>query len=188
MGVKTNEAAWLLGGATKDGQSVTADWQPVNRRLIDGVLVREARSVPKRSGLVTELLRSDWFDEPCAVGQVFVVHLYPGGISAWHAHQETTDRLTVVVGAITLVLYDARADSPTFGLINEFSLAAERPTTVVVPPRVWHGIHNPSPATSLVANMPDRPYQYSDPDHWRVPLDSPDVPYRWAGGPPRAAV
>jgi dTDP-4-dehydrorhamnose 3,5-epimerase len=170
---------WLLPGATKDSQSVTADWQPVGRSLIEGVLVRESRSVAKRNGLVTELYRDDWFAGEPSVGQVFVVRLRFGGISAWHAHAHALDRLTVIDGAATLVLFDARTDSPTYGLVNELHLAAERPATIIVPPRVWHGIQNSSPATAIIANMPDRAYQYADPDHWRIAPDSPEVPYRF---------
>ena len=170
---------WLLPGAEKDRQSVTADWQPHGRRLIDGVSVREVRSVVKRNGLVTELYRADWFGEDAGVGQVFIVRLRPGGVSAWHAHADAVDRLTVVSGAATIVLFDAREGSPTVGLVNEFHLAEHRPTTVVVPPRVWHGVGNSGDVTSLVANMPDRAYRYEDPDHWRVAPDSPAVPYRF---------
>lgn len=175
------ESDWLIAGASKDAQSVTADWQPVQLKLIDGVTVRESRSVPKRNGLVTELYRADWYDTEQSVGQVFVVRLNPLGISAWHAHAVAVDRLSVIAGAITLVLYDSRADSPTYGLVNEFQLNAARPTTVVVPPKVWHGVRNPGDVVSFLANMPDRAYQYEDPDHWRVPLDAPAVPYRWDG-------
>jgi dTDP-4-dehydrorhamnose 3,5-epimerase len=48
---------------------------------------------------------------------------------------------------------------------------------VVVPPQVWHGVQNAGGVTCVVANMPDQPYRYDNPDHWRVPPDSPHVPY-----------
>ena len=169
--------SWLLPGADKDRQSVTAEWNPVGRTLIHGVDLRESRSVAKRSGLVTELYRADWFAAGAVVGQVFVVRLHPGGVSAWHAHERTIDRLTVVIGAATVVLFDARAESPTRGLVNEFHLDEHRPMTIVVPPQVWHGVQNAAGVTCLVANLPDEPYRYDDPDHWRVPPDSPHVPY-----------
>ena len=112
---------WLLPGAAKDEQSITADWQPVGRALIDGVSVREARSVAKRNGSVTELYREDWFADAAGVGQVFLVRLAIGGISAWHAHATTIDRLAVLSGAATLVIYDARRDSPTFVRSSDFN-------------------------------------------------------------------
>jgi dTDP-4-dehydrorhamnose 3,5-epimerase len=175
----STDTAWLLAGATKDQQNIAADWHPIGRRLIEGVTLREARVVPKRNGHVTELYRNDWFPAPDVVGQVFIVTLRPGGVSAWHAHDTAIDRLTVVTGAATFVLYDGRAGSPTRGLVNEFHLLAARPTTIVIPPRVWHGVQNSSETSAILANMPDRPYCYEDPDHWRVDPDSAEIPYRF---------
>lgn len=184
MTQKTSE--WLLRGARKDDQSITADWEAVGRTLIDGVHVREGRCVAKRNGSVTELYRDDWFAGPDGVGQVFVVRLAVAGVSAWHAHATTIDRLAVTTGAAALVLYDARCDSPTFGCVNEFLLHERRPTVVVIPPRVWHGVANTGDEPCLLINMPDRAYQYRDPDHWRLPLDSSEIPYTFEPGRPRA--
>ena len=176
------QSDWLVPGAAKDDQSLTADWEPVGRALINGVCVREARCVAKRNGSVTELYRGDWFARPEGVDQVFLVRIAVGGVSAWHAHGTTIDRLAVISGAATLVLYDARRDSPTFGRVNEFLLHERRPTVVVVPARVWHGIANTGDESCVLVNMPDRAYQYSDPDHWRVAPDSSDIPYTFELG------
>lgn len=173
---------WLLPGAAKDKQSITADWEPVGRELIHGVCVREARCVAKRNGSVTELYREDWFAGADGVGQVFLVRLAIGGVSAWHAHATTIDRLSVLSGSATLVLYDTRRDSPTFGRLNEFLLHERRPTIVVVPPRVWHGVANTGDEPCLLANMPDAAYQYTDPDHWRIAPDSAEIPYKFEMG------
>jgi dTDP-4-dehydrorhamnose 3,5-epimerase len=170
---------WLLPGARKDEQSITADWEAVGRTFIDGVSLREARCVAKRNGSVTELYRDDWFAGPADVGQVFVVRLTVAGISAWHAHATTTDRLMVITGAAALVLFDARQDSPTFGQVNEFLLNERRPTVVVIPPRVWHGVANTGDEPCLLVNMPDCAYQYCDPDHWRLAPDSGEIPYKF---------
>ena len=110
-------------------------------------------------GAVTELYRDDGFAGPDGVGQVFIVRLAIAGVSAWHAHATTIDRLAVITGAAALVLYDARCDSPTFGCVNEFLLHERRPTVVVIPPRVWHGVANTGDEPCLVINMPDRAYQ-----------------------------
>ncbi len=76
------------------------------------------------------------------------------------------------------MLYDARPDSPTAGRVNEFRLGERRPGLVIVPPGVWHGLRNLLSETSTVLNLVDRAYDYEDPDHWRVPPDSPEIPYR----------
>lgn len=171
---------WLISGAKRDKQSVSDDWMPTGQRLIDGVRVREIRSVITGYGVLTEIYRSDWRLDDGTVGQAFQAVLNPGAISAWHAHEATTDRLFVSCGLIHIVLFDARTDSPTHGLINHFRFGTARPAVVSVPPRVWHGIRSLSSEPSTLINIVDVPYNYADPDHWRVPFDSPDIPYRFS--------
>jgi dTDP-4-dehydrorhamnose 3,5-epimerase len=52
-----------------------------------------------------------------------------------------------------------------------------RPTLVVIPPGVWHGLQVLSAEAATFVNFFDRAYDYSDPDDWRLPLDSPEIPY-----------
>jgi dTDP-4-dehydrorhamnose 3,5-epimerase len=164
----------------KDSQSITADWvRP--QELIAGVVLKEVRNVPKDNGMLTEIFRSGWDIGETTVDQIFQVVLSPGAISAWHTHLETLDRLFVTHGLMKVVLYDDRSDSPTHGLVNEFKLGAWRPGLVVVPPGVWHGIQNLHHEPSTILNAVDRAYRYEDPDHWRVPHDSADIPYRFQG-------
>src|SRR5690349_1361247 len=91
-------ASWRLDGATQDGQSVTPEWDLIACLPIDGVSVKDVRSVIKSNGLVTEVFRTDWFDGIAHVDQIFEVLLLARGISAWHAHAHTTDRLFVTSG------------------------------------------------------------------------------------------
>jgi dTDP-4-dehydrorhamnose 3,5-epimerase len=172
---------WLLPGAQKDAQSTTQDWQFANQRLIDGVFVKEIKPVATTYGYLTEIFRGDWLAENTAVDQVFQSWLAPGRISAWHAHELTTDRLFVSQGTLRIVLYDNRAESSTRGSINQFRLGARRPALVVVPPKVWHGVQNAGAVPAVLINTVDRAYRYQDPDHWRLPVDSPDVPFTFTG-------
>ncbi len=168
---------WLLEGATKHEQSITSDWQPTQLQLIDGVYVKEMRNVPSGYGFLTEIFRTEWNLGIGTVDQVFQATLFPGRISAWHAHEVTVDRLFVNQGMVKVVLYDARTDSPTYRLINEFRLGVHRPALVVVPPKVWHGIQNVWNEVSSVINLVDQAYRYEDPDHWRLPWDTDKIPY-----------
>lgn len=169
----------MIDGATKDRQSITSDWTPLIK-LIDGVRVREVKNVPKRNGVLTEVFRFDWNLDDGIVQQVFQTTLAPGALSAWHTHQYTTDRLFVSQGALTIVLFDAREKSPSHGCINELRFGALRPALVVVPPGVWHGVQNTGDAPGLILNLVDRAYQYENPDHWRLPPDTPKIPYSFA--------
>lgn len=170
---------WLLPGATKDSESITKDWQPANLQLIDGIRLREVRPVLTGYGHLTEVFRSEWLPDNCGVDQVFASTLQPGGLSAWHAHGVTTDRLFVVAGQIRVVLFDARRQSPTYGLVNEFKLGVQRPMLVVIPPQVWHGVQNYTDTAAVLLNAVDHAYRYDGPDHWRVPADSEAIPYRF---------
>ena len=165
-----------LPGATKDEQSVTADWTVLQNR-IDGVELIEVRNVISNSGHTTELLRRDWFGGHVEIDQVFQVTLGAHGISAWHVHLDTTDRLFVNAGQVKIALYDARPDSPTRGVVNEFRLGDRRPGLVIVPRGVWHGIQNLLATESRVINLVDVAYRYKDPDHWRLPADTAEIPY-----------
>lgn len=157
-----------IEGGTKDRQSITSDWEFLQPR-IDQVRLKEVKNVVKENGALTEVYRRDWRLDEGEVDQVFQVMLIPGGISAWHTHQFTTDRLFVSQGTIKVVLYDARQSSPTFGFVNEFRLGSLRPALVVVPPGVWHGVQNISGTPACLLNLVDRASAYKDPDHWRLP-------------------
>lgn len=168
----------FLAGAIKDRQSVTRDWQPL-QPLIAGVCVREVRHVPKNNGVLTEIWREDWALDELPVKQVFQNLLQPGAISGWHVHRHTTDRIFVNSGLMKLVLHDARTNSPTHGLTNEFRLGEARPALVLVPPGVWHAVQNLASEPSRLLNLVDRAYSYEEPDHWRLPVNPPQIPYRF---------
>lgn len=168
----------LLG--RKHQQSVTPDWRFVNASAIEGVAIKEVAHVPVDSGYLTELVRVEWLGENARIDQVFQRVLEPGAISAWHRHAETTDRLFCSLGQILLVLYDGRVDSPTHGTVSEHRIGTLRPTLVVVPPGVWHGVKNAGSQPAALINIVDRAYNYTDPDHWSVPYDeSSGIPYRF---------
>jgi len=168
---------WMLPGNRKDGQSITRDWDLTTQQKITGVQVREVRNVIKSNGILTELYRKDWQLDNLPVEQVFQVILNPAGLSAWHAHEFTTDRLFASTGTLMIVLYDARQNSPNYRQINEIRCGLARPTLVTVPPGVWHGICNIGHEPAVLINMVDQAYEYENPDHWRIPADSPEVPY-----------
>jgi dTDP-4-dehydrorhamnose 3,5-epimerase len=166
-----------LPGARRDHQSVTRDWHPI-QPLIDGVVVKEVLNVTKNNGILTEVWRADWGLDGLGIGQVFQNYLAAGSISSWHVHRVTTDRIFVNYGLIKVVLYDARKGSSTHGRINEFRLGLVRPAMVVVPPGVWHLVQNLQETPSLLLNLVDRAYDYENPDHWRLPPETTEIPYR----------
>ena len=166
-------------GAQKDQQSVTSDWNSL-QDAIAGVRVREMKNVVKSGGdILCEVFRRDWVLDDGDVDQVFQSVMNPGSISAWHLHRFTTDRLFASHGLVQIVLFDGRQDSATHGRINEFRFGAVRPALLVIPPGVFHGVRNISPEPALLLNLVNQAYRYEDPDHWRLPLGTDKIPYRF---------
>ena len=44
-----------------------------------------------------------------------------------------------------------------------------------------HGRHRELGANVMWAGDWRRPYDYGDPDHYRLPFDTPEIPYVWSG-------
>lgn len=164
--------------AQKDNQSITSDWIPL-MKMIEGVQLIEIKNVAKESGYLTEIYRNDWGFANNLIDQVFQVALQPKGYSGWHVHKLTTDRLFVNHGLVKIALYDSRPESETYGLVNEFRLGNLRPGLVIVPPDVWHAVGNLADHVSLILNLVDKAYKYDDPDHYRLPIDTDLIPFKF---------
>lgn len=174
----TMEKTAMLPGARKDGQQIAEDWQRPGP-TIAGVVLREVRHVPRDHGVITEIFRPEWDPGGFPVVHIYQSRLYPGALGAWSCHQRVTDRLFVNQGHLKLVLYDGRDDSATRGCLMELHAGDNRPSLLVVPPGVWHGLQNLGTTDALVLNCPSHAYDYKDPDHYRLPHDTPEIPYSW---------
>jgi dTDP-4-dehydrorhamnose 3,5-epimerase len=82
-------------------------------------------------------------------------------------------------GLVKIVLYDAREHSKSKGRLMELHAGDARPCLIVVPPGIWHGMQSLGDIDALVLNCPTEAYNYSNPDHYRLPFDSPEIPYVW---------
>jgi dTDP-4-dehydrorhamnose 3,5-epimerase len=107
----------------------------------------------------------------------------PGRIRAWGLHQKSTDRLFVVSGLVTIVVFDGRRDSPTSGRVNEFTLSEKNPGLLIIPPNLYHGWKNIGMSEAIIINMPTRIYNYEAPDALDLPRSAEaaarTIPYRW---------
>ncbi len=165
-----------MGEGVKDRSHINKDWE-LGQRLIDGVVVREVRSVITANSVTTEICRSDWNIVDGVVKQTIYVSLRGNAISAWHQHRGRWDYIFVVSGHMRVVLYDPRPGSPTGGQVDIVHLSPQRPQLLAVPPSVWHGVQNLSNEVSSFVNLFNELYDYDDPDEWRLPPDSREIPY-----------
>jgi dTDP-4-dehydrorhamnose 3,5-epimerase len=145
---------------------------------IHGVQTKALRLIPDERGWLLEILRADDADLFIKFGQVYVSATYPGVVKAWHYHRAQVDNFACIAGMVKLVLVDTRPDSPTKDTINEFCIGVQNPMLVQVPKLVYHGWKCISPDTSLVVNVPNEPYSYTEPDEYRLAAHD-TLPYDW---------
>ncbi len=146
--------------------------------MIQGVVVKQLKVNVDERGSLMEMLRCD--DEIFEkFGQAYVALNYPGVVRAWHYHKRQVDFFVVVKGMAKVVLYDGRFDSPTRGEVNEFFMGERNPIMLRIPIGVLHGYKTIGVEPTLLINFPTEPYRREEPDEYRVPWDSEQVPYDW---------
>jgi len=146
--------------------------------MIDGVKIKELKVIPDARGRLMEILRSDdpLFEE---FGQVYVTTTLPGVVKAWHYHKLQTDNFACVQGMIQVALFDARRESPTYGAVSECFIGIHKPALVSIPPGVYHGWKCVSDNEAVIVNIPSKPYDYQNPDEYRLEWNDPSIPYNW---------
>ena len=146
--------------------------------MIQGVKIKKCRVIPDERGRLMEILRSDE-DLFLKFGQVYMTACYPGVVKAWHMHKLQTDLVCSLSGMVKLVLYDGRKDSPTYRAVEEYFIGTHNPSLISIPPGVYHGWKCVSSEEALLLSVPNEPYNYQEPDEFRLPPDTPTIPYDW---------
>src|SRR3954471_13096159 len=109
---------------------------------IAGVVVHEGSNIVTRNGHTTEIYSEPWGLPVDTVRHVIHVSLRPAAVSAWHLHREQTDQIVAVEGMLRAALFDPREGSPTPGQVDVVHLSPMRPTLLLIPPGLWHGVQN----------------------------------------------
>ena len=151
----------------------------MNTNRIKGVELKCMRIIPDERGRVMEILRCDETSFK-KFGQVYLTTAYPGVVKAWHLHKKQTDFLCVIRGMMKVVLCDDREDSPTLGEVNEFFIGDHNSLAISIPPFVYHGFKCISDTEAMVINVPSEPYNYKEPDEYRLPAHTKEISYDWA--------
>jgi len=154
---------------------------PESPGRIEGVRLAPLVIHPDDRGYFEELFR--WGQglaqgfAPSGSLQVSAALSFPGTIKAIHYHLRQTDLWSAVCGLLQVMLYDMRADSPTFGRTNTLYIGVLQPWQVLIPPGVAHGYKVIGPDAALLVYATDRYYDAAD--EGRLPWNDPDVNYDW---------
>src|ERR1044072_2674962 len=143
---------------------------------IDGVHVLRLPNTTLHDGFMMELFRTDWPAIGNAVRQINWFQLRGEAVTGWHCHAAHTDHLIGVAGTIKLALWDGRDTSPSRGATEVVRMGPNLPSTVIIPPGVWHGLRNESNEPAGYVQVLDALYNHKNPDSRRLPFGTPDIP------------
>lgn len=146
--------------------------------MIQGLKIKKLKYIADERGRLMEILRHDdkIFKK---FGQLYITTNYPGVVKAWHYHKKQVDNICCVKGKIQIALYDSRNNSKTKGQVNEFIIGEDNPMLISIPSRIHHGWKCVSKVESIVISLPTKAYNYENPDEYRLPPDTKEIPYKW---------
>jgi dTDP-4-dehydrorhamnose 3,5-epimerase len=144
--------------------------------LIDGVIVTPLKQFFDERGKVMHMLREDSsvFSQ---FGEIYFSCTLPGVVKAWHLHKKMTLNYAVIHGQLKCVLYDDRAESPTYGKVEEYFMSPENYYLLTVPPLIWNGWKGIGTTEAIVANCATLAHDANEIIR-KSPFD-PNIPYDW---------
>ena len=165
-----------LAAATRDGKTVTPEGKSI-APMIEGVKIKEVRTHSDARGTVVEIFDQRWGWHPAPISSLHCFTVRPGFVKGWGLHKNHEDRYMILQGEMELVLFDPRPTSSTYGQVAKIQMSEHRRCLVNIPTCVWHADHNIGTTDVVVIDMPTVPYNHEKPDKWRLPIDTPLIPY-----------
>mgnify|MGYP001563188727 CR=1 FL=1 len=137
--------------------------------LIDGVILHPLRVNRDESGILSELLKTNWSDiynERYPFAQCYYSVTPPGAVrdkNLWHVHPtKQEDRFVIIKGDAVVAIYDSRKDSPTYGCLNLFAMGEKNGDDgqymLLIPQRTLHGFAVVSKTEVVLLNFPTTLY------------------------------
>jgi dTDP-4-dehydrorhamnose 3,5-epimerase len=159
----------------RDVQTVTPEGDRI-ARLPDGMCVRDLVTHTDERGTVCELYDERWGISPEALVFAYLFTIRPGMAKGWGMHEQHDDRYTFLTGELELAFYDARAGVSTSGHGSRLVLSSAHRQLVTIPRGVWHAERNIGAVDVQVVNFPTSPYDHANPDKYKLPLDTDELP------------
>lgn len=169
----------LITAAERAAQQTVDETGALITTRLDGVLEHFPPTHEDERGSLCEIYNLRWDFDDLALVHAYLVTARPGKVKGWACHLNQVDRYFFATGTAKLVLFDARADSPTSGMISESVYSPLRRALVSVPPGVFHAVANIGLDEVMLFNIPSEPYNYESPDKITLPLDTEQIPYRF---------
>lgn len=169
-----------LSAAIRDMPSVDPGSRPL-ARLPDGMREQRKPLHMDERGELTEILsRHHGFDDH-PIEDAYLWTVRPGFVKGWALHKLHEDRYFLVTGEAMLVLYDVRPESSTCGQVFTVPMTERDRRLISIPANVWHADANFGTCDAICLNFPTRAYDAENPDKYRLPIDTPLIPYDFSG-------
>jgi len=161
--------------ANKDQATVTAQGANL-ARSIAGTSVQAPVNHVDHRGRVFEVYAgpSDHWKEPLTYCYTFTVRA--STTKGWGLHEHKDDRYTLITGEVLVILYDARVDSPTHGLVQRVHLTPQGIRQILIPRGVWHLNLNLGESEAFLINHPTAVYEHGKPDRLLLPWNTDQIP------------
>lgn len=162
----------------KDEQTVDAEGKLL-AKLPFGVKTKKLETHVDDRGFVVEMYDTRWPWHKAPLVFSYAYSIRPGMAKGWGMHKKHEDRYFILFGEMELVLYDGRAKSPTKGLVAKIYMSEFDRRILSIPAGVWHANRNVGQKDVVVVNFPTIPYNHADPDKYRLPLNTKEIPYKF---------
>lgn len=161
--------------AKRDVATVTKTGETVDTSIY-GVKTRSVVTHMDHRGSVFEIFNEDpdYWTEPAVYNYQFSI--FPGNIKGWGLHEFKIDRYTLTRGDVLTLLYDARTESPTHGLVQKVVLSERGVRQLTIPTHVWHINIALGNSESILVNHPTKTYVHDNPDRLLLPFDTTAIP------------
>ena len=141
------------------GGKTVSSYPEFTKGKIHDVFVRPLAKFLDERGWLAELFRSDETDASVMPVMSYISMTRPGVARGPHEHADQTDYFCFIGPSnFKVYLWDARSDSPTFGLRQTVFAGIDAPMAVIVPPGVVHAYKNIGSEDGIVFNGPNRLY------------------------------
>jgi dTDP-4-dehydrorhamnose 3,5-epimerase len=164
--------------ATRDVQTTNFDSTPIIT-TIDGVEILSPVIHNDHRGRVFEIWNgkndpNSFWEKPVVYSYVFSIRV--NQIKGWGLHEFKDDRYTLIKGEVLNVLFDARTDSKTFGMVQKVYLSEQGNRSLKIPTGVWHCNINISETEAMLVNFPTKVYNHLAPDRLLLPWNTTEIP------------
>ena len=182
MILQTENVMAIIDTPVKDRQTITIKGELLAPRIA-GVVVNRRAPVEDARGELVEIYNPAWNLHPDPLAYVYTASLRPGKVKGWVVHHKQDDRIFHMFGVLRWVLFDNRQDSPTYKMVNDFTISEHNRLLVIIPRGVYHAVKNIGTTDAYFVNVPTKAYQHDDPDKYRLPLKNDLIPFSFDSGP-----